>query len=169
MPHSKLEILVAEDDHIDVELLQRAFADAGMKNPIRVVSDGQAAIDYLDRLETSQDDRAPALILLDLKMPKKDGLEVLQWIRSRSAIKCIPVFMFSSSALSRDVEPAYDFGASIYIVKPPGTAERAEIARFIDYWLRLQAPPLSVSTGVRASRNFRSAWLRFRQSPAQNN
>lgn len=162
MPTSKLEILVAEDDPTDVELLRRAFSDAGMRNPIRVVGDGQAAIDYLDQLETNPNDRAPALILLDLKMPRKDGLEVLQWVRGRSGLKCLPVFIFSSSALLRDVEPAYEYGASIYIVKPPGTAERLQIARFIDHWLHLQVEPLSVSGGVRASRTFQSTWLRQR-------
>jgi CheY-like chemotaxis protein len=162
MPTSKLEILLAEDDQTDVELLRRAFSDAGMKNPVRVVNDGQAAIDYLDQLETSPHDRAPALILLDLKMPRKDGLEVLQWVRSRMGLKGIPVIVFSASGLARDVEPAYAYGASIYIVKPPGTQERAEIARFIDHWLRLHTPPLSVSSGIRAARSFESTWLKFR-------
>ncbi len=168
MPTSKLEIMLAEDDETDVHLMHRAFSDAGMKNPLRVVRDGQAAIDYLGKLETNPNDRAPALILLDLKMPRKDGLEVLQWVRSRVELKGIPVFILSSSSQPRDVEPAYEYGASIYIEKPAGTSERAQVARFIDQWLQLQVLSLSVSTGVRTSRDFRPSWLQFRERPSPN-
>jgi CheY-like chemotaxis protein len=168
MPTSKLEIMLAEDDETDLQLMHRAFNDAGMKNPVRVMRDGQAVIDYLEKLETNPNDRAPALILLDLKMPRKDGLEVLQWIRGRRGLKGIPVVILSSSGLPRDVEPAYEYGASIYVVKPAGTMERAQIARLIDQWLHVQVQPLCVSTGVRTSLDFRSTWVRFREKPSRD-
>src|SRR5216110_3204880 len=106
MPN-RAKILLAEDEETDVQLLRRAFQEAGVTNPIEVAADGQAAIDYLRETERQEGAKAPALVLLDLKLPRRTGLQVLEWIRQQAALRCLPVFIFSSSTLIEDVEPAY--------------------------------------------------------------
>ncbi|MES2694451.1 MAG: response regulator [Verrucomicrobiota bacterium] len=144
-------ILLAEDDESDVFLLRRAFKEVGLTNPVHVVADGQAAIDFLTQAKSREDERMPALILLDLKMPRRTGLQVLQWIREQPLLRSLPVFIFSSSENRNDVENAYDGGATAYLIKPPSLAERADLARFLKDWLRTVQPGLSVSESVRAA------------------
>ncbi|HUR59392.1 MAG TPA: response regulator [Opitutaceae bacterium] len=156
----RFNILLAEDDAVDVELLTRAFKDAGVPHSFEVAPDGQAAIDFLREVERRPGMTAPALVLLDMKMPRRNGLEVLQWIRQQDALRCVPVFMFSASALASDVEPAYALGANIYLVKPSSTVQRAEIAAFINDWLTLHQPSLAVTQGPSAALRFRADWIK---------
>ena len=148
------EILVAEDDEADVLLLQRAFREAELAHPVRVVRDGQEAIDVLLQREVSDHDRMPALIILDLKMPRRSGMEVLKWIREHPALRCLPVLMFSSSAHRDDIERSYTLGANGFIVKPASTVDRTEVARFIRQWLKLTERPIAAVEGFRAARAF---------------
>jgi CheY-like chemotaxis protein len=163
MPN-RLQILLAEDDDQDVLLLRRAFEDAGVAYALQVAPDGQAAIDLLTDISRRQGAKAPALVLLDLKMPRRTGLEVLQWIRQNDGLRCLPVFIFSSSNLIQDVEPAYALGANIYLVKPSSTVERAQVANFIRDWLRLQQPSLAVLQDPAAARRFYADWLQQRNA-----
>ncbi len=145
-------ILLAEDDDNDVLLLRRAFKEADMQHPLHVVSDGQEAVEFLSRNRTTPDDRLPALVILDLKMPRRDGLDVLKWMREQPALCCLPVILFSSSANRGDIEHAYFLGANGFVVKPPSLAERTDFARFIKQWLRFNQPPLACTEGSNAAR-----------------
>jgi CheY-like chemotaxis protein len=146
-----LGILLAEDDDADVLLLRRAFKEVELANPLQVVTDGQEAVEFLTNSRAQAADRAPALVILDLKMPRRGGMQVLQWMRQEPVIRNIPVMIFSSSANAAEIEAAYNFGANAYAVKPPSTAERREIARFIKDWLRLIHPPLASVEGFKAA------------------
>src|SRR5438477_12413907 len=92
---SRFSVLLAEDDENDVTLLRRAFASAGASPELEVAADGQAAIDFLQKVAQREGARAPALVLLDLKMPRRNGLQVLEWIRRNEALCHLPVFILS--------------------------------------------------------------------------
>jgi CheY-like chemotaxis protein len=137
---TKLPILYAEDEEHDVSFLQIAFDSVGLTNPIQVARDGQEAIEYLSgRGEFSDRERflPPCLIILDLKMPRRDGLQVLRWLRQESGLPYVAVIIFSSSRRQEDIESAYRLGANSFVVKPTGVEERSAFAKCIkDYWLR---------------------------------
>jgi CheY-like chemotaxis protein len=147
----RIDILLAEDDESDVLLFRRAFRDAQLQPTIEVARDGQEAIEWLERRTQSENDTMPALVILDLKMPRRGGMDVLRWMRRQRAMSCLPVFIFSSSAHREDIECAYANGANAFLVKPPSTVLRAEFARFIGEWLRLNQPPLAATDGFRAT------------------
>ncbi len=142
-------ILLTEDDAADVLLLRRAFEKAGVTNPIQVVSDGDQAVAYL----AGQDDYAdrerhplPALILLDIKLPRRSGLDVLTWMRQQPSLMGIPVIMLTSSQEPADISRAYDAGANAYHVKPVGFEELLGFVQALKaYWLTWTEP----LTGIR--------------------
>ncbi len=143
-----LPILQVEDDEHDVFFLKRAFQEVGISNPIQVVRDGQEAVDFFSG-EGQFADRVrfplPCLVLLDLKLPRKNGLEVLEWLRGERRLPSLPVIVFSSSAHPEDIEQAYRRGANSFVVKPSGVAERNQFAQAVKgYWLRFHelAPSL---------------------------
>jgi CheY-like chemotaxis protein len=138
-------ILLVEDDENDVVLLQRAFQKGGMREAIKTVRDGQQAIAYL-RGEGAYADRErfpmPFLVLLDLRMPRTDGFEVLQWIRSEPELKRLLVVVLTSSNLQSDVDRAYELGANSYLVKPVGFEEMSNLVqRFDAYWSEINRVP----------------------------
>jgi CheY-like chemotaxis protein len=152
-------VLLAEDDPNDVLLLQLAFREAGLHNPLYVVNDGQEAIDYLSG-DGKFSDRSqfpfPALLILDLKMPRKTGLDVLQWLAKEDVLRCLPTLMLSSSTHPGDIEKAYRFGVNAFVVKSPGTAQRTEFARIIkEFWLGLNELPTICTDGLEAARKLR--------------
>ena len=114
-------ILLVEDREDDVFLIRKAFERAGLSNPVQVVRDGEQAISYLAG-ERKFSNRAeyplPWLILLDLKMPRVDGFEVLRWIRKQPGFNRIVVIVLTSSEEIRDVNRAYQLGANLYLAKP---------------------------------------------------
>ena len=131
-------LLLVEDDDNDVLLIKRAFKKAKMANPVDVVSDGDAAIAYLSRQPPYDDRPIPELVLLDLKLPRKSGHEVLQWIREQPRFRFLPVVVLSSSRERADVERAYASGANSYLVKPPSFEALIEMVQTLDvYWLVL--------------------------------
>jgi CheY-like chemotaxis protein len=140
-------ILVAEDDPTDAFFLQRAFAKAGVTVGLKFVRDGQEAIDYLrgeppfvDRLSHPM----PQLLLLDLKMPRLNGFEVLHWLKTQPGLKRLLVVVFSSSAEEGDVNRAYDLGANSYLVKPHSTEQLMELVDRVEkYWLETNQDPNS--------------------------
>jgi CheY-like chemotaxis protein len=138
-------MLLVEDDPNDILLIQRAFAKACLVNPLKVVRDGEEALNYLAGSgEFSDRGRfpLPSLILLDLKLPRKSGLEILQWLRQQPSLKHIPVIVLTSSKESSDVSRAYDLGANSYLVKPVGFEGLLELVKSIGmYWMILNKTP----------------------------
>ncbi len=137
MTHS---ILVVEDNSDDLFILKRALRLAGTANAILHVEDGQKAIDYLQGVGPHEDRSAyplPSLILLDLKLPRKSGFEVLEWLRQQPLLKRIIVLILTSSSEDKDVCRAYDLGANAFLVKPSSSEKLIEIVRALDnFWLR---------------------------------
>lgn len=150
-----VSILVAEDDETDVLLLKRAFQKAELIHPVDFVADGLAAIEALSASRTQPDKHLPGLVLLDLKMPRRNGLQVLQWMRLEPVVCAIPTLIFSSSSNQSDIESAYEAGASGFMIKPPSSAERMEVAHFIRNWMKLIQPPLAATDGIKAAFAFR--------------
>lgn len=137
-------ILVVEDVSTDARLIERSMKKARISNPLVFVSDGEMAIEYLAKRLRSSDTGfgLPVLILLDLKLPKKDGFEVLGWLKQQPVLKRIPVVVLTSSSLSPDIDRAYDLGANSYLVKPVENDALIEMFRQLDvYWLLLNEPP----------------------------
>ncbi|KMZ11335.1 response regulator [Candidatus Burkholderia humilis] len=137
-------ILLVEDNPNDLELTLVALDKSQLANEVIVARDGQEAIDYLTN-EGEWKERAPgnpAVILLDLKLPKIDGLEVLDMIRSNAALKSIPVVMLTSSREEQDLIRSYELGVNAYVVKPVEFAEFVEaISDLGVFWAVLNEPP----------------------------
>lgn len=136
-------ILIVDDSPKDVELTIAALAEKNLANEVIVAEDGEEALDYLyKRGKFINENGSPAVILLDIKMPKMNGIEVLKHIRSDPKFKFIPVIMVTSSREERDLVESYKLGANSYVVKP------VDIIQFIDaikvlgqYWVIINQPP----------------------------
>src|SRR6266566_4224032 len=127
-------ILLVEDRQDDVMLVLRSFDKAGIKNPIQIVRDGEEAIAYLSgssKFSNRDDHPLPELVLLDLKMPKLDGFEVLRWIRTHPQCFGLRVVVLASSENIRDVNLAYSLGANSFLVKPMDFDGFVDLTRFI--------------------------------------
>ena len=133
-----VEILLVEDNPDDAELTIRALKKQNLANNLLHLKDGEEALNFL----YSSNDTLPKVILLDLKMPKVDGLEVLRKIKSDDKIKIIPVVMLTSSKEERDIVESYKLGVNAYIVKPVDFEKFADaIAKLGLFWLVLNQPP----------------------------
>lgn len=152
-------LLIAEDDETDVLFLKRAFAKAEIQHSLVFVTDGMEAIEYLTALKLSPDGKLPDLMLLDMKMPRRSGLQVLQWMRAQPVIRAVPVLLFSSSANTGDIENAYEAGANGFLVKPSSTAERNRVVSFIREWLTHVHTPLGAAEGFRVALRYRNTTL----------
>lgn len=138
-------ILLVEDEENDVMLLQRAFRRSGMLNPLQVVRHGDDAVAYLEGTGEYAD-RAkyplPVLVLLDLKLPRRTGLEVLEWVKERAGVRKIPIVVLTSSKNDTDVDRAYELGANSYLVKPVSFETLLELVKSLElYWLVLNERP----------------------------
>jgi len=140
-----VEILLVEDNPRDVELTLRALKKHNLANKVHVVSDGAEALEFLFATGAYADrdvNHGPKLILLDLKLPKVDGLEVLRRIKADERTKAIPVVVLTSSREERDVVESYKLGVNSYIVKPVDFDKFLESVGEIGlYWLLLNEPP----------------------------
>lgn len=133
-------ILLIEDNPMDVDLTLRAFRRRKLTNPIEVARDGEEALAWLPRWEAGE--VQPVVILLDLKMPKMDGLEVLRQLKGHPVFCTIPVVVLTSSAEDRDVREAYKLGVNSYIIKPVDFDKFMDVAEQIElYWTVLNKPP----------------------------
>ncbi len=138
-------ILLVEDNPDDVELTLRALKQHNIRNEIAVVRDGAEALEYLFATGAYADrdtNVIPAVVILDLKLPKVDGLEVLQRMRADERTKLVPVVILTSSSEESDMINGYDFGANSYVRKPVDFTEFVEAARQLGlYWLVINEPP----------------------------
>ena len=134
-------ILVADDDADDIFLLQRAFSKAHLSVNITYVRDGDEAIEFL-QAATIAPTSLPKLFFLDLKMPRVDGFEVLEWVRQQPGLKRLPILVLTSSDEPEDINRAYDLGANSYLVKPFGNEYLENIVDSLNaYWLNLNRDP----------------------------
>ena len=137
-------ILYAEDSENDIELTLSAFEEAKIANPIDVVRDGQEVLDYLfyQGGYSNRSKQVPAFILLDLKMPKLDGIEVLKEIRKTEEYKTIPVIILTSSKMESDMVQSYELGANGFVIKPIDFMEFTESIKSLGYyWAIVNATP----------------------------
>ena len=138
----KYPILLAEDNLDDVLITKRAWQKGQIKNKLYVVNDGEEALEFLFRKGRYVDAPSPSLILLDLKMPRVDGFEVLEKIKTNHELKKIPIIVLTSSRRDLDIDRAYELGCNSYIVKPVDFHKFAESVKDIGlYWLVLNQPP----------------------------
>ncbi len=137
-------ILLAEDDPKDVELTVGALADYNLANEVVVARDGVEALDYVYRRGVFADRPPgnPVVILLDLKMPRLDGLQVLRQLKADEATRLIPIVILTSSREDRDLEECYTFGVNAYVVKPVRFTEFVEVVKGIGvFWALINEPP----------------------------
>jgi len=126
-------ILLVEDNPVDLDLTLRALAKRNLANPVHVARDGEEALAWFTRWQANEP--WPALILLDLKLPRVDGLEVLRRLKAHSELCAIPVVVLTSSEEDQDIKKAYQLGANSYIVKPVDFDKFVEVVAQIElYW-----------------------------------
>ncbi len=146
MKENTFEIILVEDNPADVEMTLSALKDHNLANKVHVLKDGAEALSYImnnvDCRLGKADEHCPKVILLDLKLPKIDGLEVLRRIRSDERTKSVPVVILTSSNEERDRIEGYKLGVNSYVVKPVDFAEFARAVKEIGcYWVLMNKPP----------------------------
>lgn len=145
MLNDEVEILLIEDDPEDLDLTMRALNDAHVCNRIQVARDGEEALDFLfcrGPFGERDPDTRPKLILLDLKLPKVDGLEVLDQVKRYPSTRAIPIVILTSSKQEEDIVQGYQLGANSYIQKPVDFEQfQATIKSLGYYWLLVNQPP----------------------------
>jgi CheY-like chemotaxis protein len=138
-------ILIVEDLENDIVLMRKAFERASLSNPVQVVRDGEEAISYLNgdgKYANRAEYPLPALVLLDLKLPRMDGFEVLSWIRQQEGIRGLPVIVLTSSNQMRDVNRAYNLGANSFFVKEFDFQHAVHLSQLLrEYWLQKALKP----------------------------
>jgi CheY-like chemotaxis protein len=145
MGSNGVTILHVEDDPNDVLLIARAFRKAETAAQLQVVNDGEQALHYLggtNSYANREQFPLPSLVLLDLKLPRRSGIEVLEWMRTQPILKRIPVVMLTSSRQPVDINRAYDIGVNAYLVKPVNFDGLVEMLKTVDqFWLRVNERP----------------------------
>lgn len=141
------KILLVEDSSNDVALILAAFAEINLANEVVVVHDGQAALEYLHRTGAYADrePELPIVVLLDIKLPKLDGLEVLARLKTDPTLKLLPVVMLTSSREDRDVVRSYGLGVNAYVVKPVDFDQFVAALKEIGlFWALINHPPPAI-------------------------
>ena len=140
MNGDKRVILLVEDNPMDVDLTRRAFKRHGIENPIKVARDGEEALEFVEKWDVKS--RLPLVVLLDLKLPKVDGLEVLNRIKNHSRFNVVPVVVLTTSSEDSDIQTAYREGVNSYIVKPVDYDLFVNVVDYIQrYWCVYNIPP----------------------------
>ena len=135
-------ILLVEDNPMDIDLTFQAFREHSIANPILVCHDGEDALRFIDEHGTAADPQLPILVLLDLRLPKVDGIDVLRHARRHEVWKQVPVVVLTTSRQNEDIDAAYRVGVNSYIVKPVDFLAFAEVVKNIKiYWLLTNEPP----------------------------
>lgn len=146
MDHQPIKILLAEDNEDDVLLIRKAFKEVKLMNVMDVVKDGEEVTAYLRRQGQYRNAELPGLLLLDIRMPKKDGFEVLKEIKSDPALKSLPVIILTTSKQEEDVVTSYADGACSFITKPVGFEQfQKMVAQFELYWALVSRVPQAKS------------------------
>lgn len=145
--HERQTILLVDDSENDIALMRLAFKKAGFIIPLQEVHNGEEAIAYL-KGEKPYEDRnefpLPAVMLLDINMPMKNGFEVLAWVRTQPALKRLSIIILSASMRTEDIERAYDLGANSFLVKPGTMEDLTSMMRCLRDWLQYNHfPPLN--------------------------
>lgn len=136
-------ILLVEDNPDDVMITKRAFKKGKIRNKLFIVSDGIEALDFLQHRKGYENSPVPSLILLDIKMPRMDGFEVLKKIKEDKNLKSIPVIMLTTSERDTDIEKAYAIGCNSYIVKPVNFQKFLDVVINVqEYWLKITKVPV---------------------------
>jgi CheY-like chemotaxis protein len=129
-------IVLVEDERDDADLIAYAFEKTGIPNPLLTLRDGDAAAEFVEQIGSSA--QAPELFLLDLKLPRRSGFDVLSLIRKEAETKLVPVVVLTSSDHDADIERAYALGANSYLIKPPTRDALLTMVKMVDaYWLKL--------------------------------
>ena len=138
--NSHRPIFLVEDNPLDIDLTLRAFEKQRLINPIEVARDGEEAVSWIPRWEAGEP--LPLIVLMDLKLPRIDGLEVLRRFKMHPKLKPIPVVVLTSSSEDRDIATAYEYGANSYIIKPVDFDKFVSVASEIEiYWLATTVLP----------------------------
>jgi len=157
MTEQQIEILLVEDNNDDVELTLHALRKENLANHIHVARDGEEALDFLfcnGAHEGRSFEPPPKLVLLDLKLPKVDGMEVLKRLKADPRTRTIPVVILTSSKEERDVVQGYGLGANSYIQKPVDFQQfRATVKSAGFYWLLINQPPVAAKTAQAAGQS----------------
>jgi hypothetical protein len=131
--------MLVEDNPVDIDLTRRAFNRNRLSNPLIIATDGEEALDWISQWDRGEN--IPVIILLDLKLPKIDGLEVLRIIKGHPRYRTIPIVVLTTSHENSDIKQAYLYGANSYIVKPVDFEKFVEVAGQIElYWRVLNEP-----------------------------
>lgn len=135
-------IMMVEDNPMDVDLTLQAFHEQGLTNPFIICRDGEEALNFINAHNNADDQQIPLIMLLDLRLPKVDGLEVLRQARQHPVWKQVPVIILTTSQQNMDIESAYQMGANSYIVKPVDFIKFADVVKSIKmYWLLTNRSP----------------------------
>lgn len=144
-PHSLLRpILIVEDNDMDLDFCLQAFEENAVGNPVIACRDGDEAMQFIDAHPDSEDRHFPLLVLLDLRLPKVDGIDVLRYARQQPKWKQVPFVILTTSRENADIAAAYQLGVNSYIVKPVDFASFTEVVRNIKmYWILTNEPPFA--------------------------
>ena len=135
-------ILLVEDNPMDLDLTLQAFREHSIANPIVSCRDGEEALEYMEEHQLPNDWQVPILVLLDLRLPKVDGIEVLRQARKHPVWRQVPIVVLTTSRENKDIEAAYEMGINSYIVKPVDFLAFIEMVKTIKvYWLLTNEPP----------------------------
>ncbi len=139
----KFPILLVEDNPDDIMITKRAFAKGRILNKLFVAENGEEAIEFLRKRGKYKDAPTPTLVLLDLKMPKMNGFDVLEQIKGDKELKSIPIVVLTSSERDKDIEKAYKLGCNSYIVKPVSFENFIKtVVEIKEYWLSISRVPV---------------------------
>ena len=140
---NKINILLVEDNEGDIILTKEALFDAKIINDVRVVRDGEEAINYLNHAKNREKYELPDLILLDINLPKIDGKEVLSFIKNDTILKIIPVVMLTTSSSEMDINDAYNNHANCFIIKPVDINKFFNVVKMIEnFWISIVKLPV---------------------------
>ena len=143
--YTTLDVVYVEDDPTDAQFFERAIRKADPNCRVQRLSDGQAAVDYIHDVALKRDP-LPKVLVLDIKLPKLRGFEVLRAIRDNPRTRYLPVVMLSSSTQQEDIDLAYDLGANSYLNKPPTMKQLNEIVgTLVDFWVKSNRLPVGTS------------------------